>query len=407
MSARHEQRLATAQQQSSLWDPPPRRSFWSSLDAQERADFVADAHLCLFQPGMTLCQQDERTNTALVITSGWAKVSITSADRERIVAFRGPGDLVGERAALATQARSASVAAFNDVTALAMPAERFRGYLLDHQRVGDLLQFQEDERTFEDSPRVLARTGQQSTDEAATDQFGADDGLPSSVRPPHRLVRGTPHDAMSSSILLTDLAGFGDRRRTDDDRRIMREMLYRILRDAFGRSHLAWSQCHQEDRGDGTLTVVPSAVPTEALVDPLVAVLAAALRHHNRQSAECVRLRLRLAIHTGPVAADADGVHGQALIDTARLLEAPALKTAMSEQGADLGVITSSHVYHTVVAHTVGLTDPAEYRPVRVRVKEVDTTGWMFLAGGRHPAVLPRTFKARLTNLVAGGRQPR
>ncbi len=189
-----------------------------------------------------------------------------------------------------------------------------------------------------------------------------------------------PAAPLNCSILCTDIAGFGDPRRDDDDRRVIRAALYRILRDVFEASNLPWDVCVHEDRGDGTLTVVPPMIPTEPLVDPLVPMLASRLKRYNRQAGAPVRIQLRAALHVGPVAPDADGLRGHALIQAARMLDAPALKEALATADADLAFIASAHVYDTVIQHATGLVDPTAFRRIRVNVKESKTTSWMYIA---------------------------
>jgi len=134
----------------------------------------------------------------------------------------------------------------------------------------------------------------------------------------HRPLAGAP---LNCSILCTDIAGFGDPRRDDDDRRVIRAALYKILRDVFEASNLPWDMCVHEDRGDGTLTVVPPTIPTGPLVDPLVPMLASRLKRYNRQAGAPVRIQLRAALHVGPVAPDADGLRGHAQIGRASCRE--------------------------------------------------------------------------------------
>jgi hypothetical protein len=191
-----------------------------------------------------------------------------------------------------------------------------------------------------------------------------------------------PPDApLNCTIFCTDIAGFGDPRRDDDDRRVIREALYRILREVFEAANVPWDACVHEDRGDGTLTVAPPTVPTGPLVDPLVPLLAARLKRYNRQAGDPVRIQLRAALHVGPVAPDADGLRGHALIHAARMLDAPALKDALTAAGADLAFIASGHVYETVIRHAIGLVDPDAFRRIRVNVKESKTMSWMYVVG--------------------------
>ncbi|WP_146087431.1 hypothetical protein [Thermomonospora echinospora] len=210
------------------------------------------------------------------------------------------------------------------------------------------------------------------------------DGLAVLVALPGARARRSPGEPAAPvvgpcSILLTDVVGFGGPGRTDEDRRVIRAALYRLLREAFEAAGLTWEDCHHEDRGDGVLVVIPPTFPAAASVDPLVPLLAAGLRRHNAQAAPGTRFRLRAALHVGPVTADAEGVCGEAIIRTARMLDAPVLRRRLAGTGACLGFITSAFVYDSVVRHASGLVDPGGYRRVELRVKESALTAWMHL----------------------------
>ncbi|TDC66374.1 hypothetical protein E1200_16895 [Actinomadura sp. GC306] len=186
---------------------------------------------------------------------------------------------------------------------------------------------------------------------------------------------------LNCSVLFCDVAGFGDPSRTDGDRRAVREVTYRVLLDALEDSGIRLADTYREDRGDGALVIVSPAVPTASLVDPLAGRLGAALRRHNDIARPAVRVQLRVALDVGPVTPDAEGLNGQVIIRAARLMEAPALKSALAETGADLGFIVSPFVYEAFVAHLDGPIDPGSFEHVTVRVKETTTSAWMHLAG--------------------------
>jgi hypothetical protein len=190
-----------------------------------------------------------------------------------------------------------------------------------------------------------------------------------------------PLAPLNCSILFTDITNFGHPQRDDDDRRVVREALYAMLRESFEGSHVSWAGCVREDRGDGVLIVAPSAMSTVPLVDPLLPLLASKLKRHNRRAADPVRIQLRVALHIGPVVQHGNGLSGQALIHAARMLDAPILKESLATTHADLAFMASAHVYDTVIRHLVGPVDPNAFRRVRYQVKEAKITSWMYLAG--------------------------
>jgi len=142
-----------------------------------------------------------------------------------------------------------------------------------------------------------------------------------------------------------------------------------------------WEACFHEDRGDGILTIVPPTMSTVSLVDPLLALLAAKLRRHNHRAGNPIRIQLRAALNVGPVVHDHRGLNGQALIHTARMLDAPILKESLAATGADLAFMASSNVYDTVIRYTAGLVNRATYQQVQFQMKEAKITSWMYLAG--------------------------
>jgi hypothetical protein len=192
--------------------------------------------------------------------------------------------------------------------------------------------------------------------------------------------------ARNCTILYTDVAGFSASCRDEADRQVVRDRLYTMLRAAFERSGVSWAACYHEDRGDGALVIVPPEIPTRAVADPLLALLAAELRRHNRRAAEPVRVRMRAALHLGPVTRDAEGLNGDALIHAARLLDAPPLRDALRASGADLALMASRHVFETALSSDTGLLDPAAFTQVSFRVKESQITAWMHVVG--HPAAV-------------------
>jgi CRP-like cAMP-binding protein len=69
----------------------------------------------------------------LLIRRGHVKVvRVGAGGNEALLAVRGPGDLVGEFAALAGAPRSATLVALGGVEAAVIPAERFQRFLREH-----------------------------------------------------------------------------------------------------------------------------------------------------------------------------------------------------------------------------------------------------------------------------------
>jgi len=189
--------------------------------------------------------------------------------------------------------------------------------------------------------------------------------------------------AVHRTIVVVDVEGFGDRRRTNRHQLAVREGLYRAMREAFDGAGIPWADCGHEDRGDGVLVLVPAEVPKGLFVELLPSALVAALRRHNDTHLGQERIRLRMALHAGEVYYDEHGVTAASINLAFRLLDAGELKAALAGSPGLLAVITSPWFFEEVVRHSAA--DSAAYRRVRVDVKESRTTGWICLPDHMYP----------------------
>lgn len=324
--------------------PRAAATFWEALAPVERHDLLARARRHLYRPEDVLCREGGVAGEVVVILSGWTRVWVREGAEQRIIAWRGAGELVGERAALMVRDRSATVTAESDVQALRVDAHDFAAFLDANPRVRAVLEQQVYRRQIE--------------------------------KHDFQNVQG------NCSILITDITGFSSPARTDADRQYVLDSMYGLMGEAFTASGLDFGRLYQEDRGDGALVIVPPTTPTDEVVDPMLAHLAAELRRHNRRAADATRLQLRAALHVGPVQRGPKGVAGSSIITTRRMVDAPAVKRRVAETGADLAFVTSDFVFDTVITPAPGLVDPGSYAPVRVRLKEASLSAWLMLAGG-------------------------
>jgi hypothetical protein len=175
------------------------------------------------------------------------------------------------------------------------------------------------------------------------------------------------------TVVLSDVVAFGASSRNDIDRLIIREALFNMTHAALQGIPSGWS-C--DDRGDGLLMVVPPSVPTPNVMAQLVRELPSALERHNNTHRASAQIQLRVAVSVGPVVSDSMGVSGDAIIASARLVDAPVFKVAIANSTAILGVIASSFVYETAIKHS---QDPAGYSQVQVEVKESNMPAWIKL----------------------------
>jgi CRP-like cAMP-binding protein len=413
---------------------PSATSFWDALHPAEQEAFRSLARERTFAAGARLMCEGETANHVIVILNGWTRIYVRDGGEDRVLAERGPGQLVGERGALQVSVRSATVVALETVRALVMSTEDFAAFVSAHPAVLGVVEGQVYQRLTEDPAQQKAerrqherrqhdrRGGDRRYDDGGTVYWGYDDAgyddpggdqrapedrrygeRPQNKRPArsparsmvpvppgNRLPAGRPAIRLpvlsgeNCTIVLSDVAGFGALTRNDEDRLIIRKALLEITSAALAS---VWDTCSFEDRGDGLLLVAPPSIPTTRVIEHLLTALPPALRRHNHTYGPAIQIQLRVAVDVGPVVSDKFGVSGEAIIRTARMLEAPALKKAVSSKGANLGVIVSSFVYDNAIRQCAGTVDAAEYSKVHVDVKETSIDAWMQLIDPALPAL--------------------
>jgi Cyclic nucleotide-binding domain len=344
-------------------------SFWDALGPRAKHDFLSRADQRTFAAGSRLMQEGETADHVIVILTGHAEIWVDDGGRERLVTRRGPGQLIGERAALQVSVRSATAIAVETVHALSMTTEHFARFVSEHAAVLDIVEGQIYERLTESLARQpipqvpSARPADSMTSEhnrpQAPDTSQAD------------LLVG-----QYCLIIYTDVVGFGDLNRTEDHRDIVVRKMREVTEAAMA---AIWAQCAFEGRGDGLLIVVPPSIPPIQVLEYLLIALPIGLKRHNALYVRGAQMRLRVALDVGPVTNEAPGVAGRVVVDAARLLEAKPFKKAVLDGEADLGIIASDFVYQSTIKAATHLTDPLAYARVDVEVKETVTSAWMTL----------------------------
>jgi CRP-like cAMP-binding protein len=126
--------------------PMPGRTFWDALTAGERRALEGFAKERIFHAGTILCREGDQATPVFVLESGWVKVSLKLQGRERIVALRGAGDVVGELIGRETKARTATVTVLDQVRALVVGKDRFKAFLVENPGAAQVLERQDEER---------------------------------------------------------------------------------------------------------------------------------------------------------------------------------------------------------------------------------------------------------------------
>ena len=152
-----------------------------------------------------------------------------------------------------------------------------------------------------------------------------------------------------------------------------------LLEKAFDGAGIPWNRCFREDRGDGVLTVIPPGNACKNIIDPLPERLRGLIRRHNHVFRDAAAIQLRTAAHVGPVDHDGHGFIGSDINLLFRMLNARPLKRALASSRAELALIISNYLYHTIVCRYPSLISPEAFQPVRVQDHHVSTQAWAYL----------------------------
>ncbi|MFI5522679.1 hypothetical protein [Streptomyces platensis] len=186
--------------------------------------------------------------------------------------------------------------------------------------------------------------------------------------------------------------GNNDRRQSE-----IQHDLPRILSGAARGTGLDRSQWHIQPKGDEELAVRPMDGTEPRLVDDFVRHLVSELREYNGLRVPSARMRLRAAIHHGPVELADNGFAGTTVVTTSRLLSSHHLYDALkAHPDADLALLLSDDVYRSTVAGGHTTLSAADFRSVTVREKECEAAAWLRVPGyeahrpgARGPATAP------------------
>jgi CRP/FNR family cyclic AMP-dependent transcriptional regulator len=113
--------------------------FLSELAADERAELEQLGSVRRYRRGDVVFHQGDDAGAVLLILSGHTKAAMLNDGREVILAFPGPGELLGELSAVDGEPRSGTVRAVDDVEALVIPGSAFRGFLEQRPRIALVL----------------------------------------------------------------------------------------------------------------------------------------------------------------------------------------------------------------------------------------------------------------------------
>ncbi|MFD0684727.1 hypothetical protein ACFQZM_09485 [Actinomadura fibrosa] len=184
-------------------------------------------------------------------------------------------------------------------------------------------------------------------------------------------------------LLTVDIEDYSSR--SDAEQRALQSVLSESVDRAADAARLRRQEWLRQMGGDGFYAVLPPNTDVTRLMDTFVRELDAELGMHNRRRAgdHWSRLRLRLAVHAGPIHIDgATGWPGHHVVQPARLRDSDPVRAAMhAVPAADIAVIVSSEVYRDYIVQGPGEPRPSDFRQVHVAVKKQAYEAYLYLPG--------------------------
>lgn len=187
-------------------------AFARALTAHEHESVMALGNRKVYAADAHLLSEGDRSGHVMIILQGWVTVSVAT-DRgatRLILGLRGPGELLGEMAALDSHPRSATVRALGPITAQVIPGDAFRRFLAQHPRVSGLvirqltfrLRSADQERSALASLTVLQRLAGRLTELSRAEPAGP--YTPSAPRPlPAGTVVHLAQDELAATVGAT------------------------------------------------------------------------------------------------------------------------------------------------------------------------------------------------------------
>jgi len=116
-----------------------RLSFFAGLDLSTLKLLAFASARVMYRDGEVVMRQEEAGDAAYVILDGAAQVVLETGRGDRVIAERGPGDLVGELALLCDAPRTATVRAKGPLEVLRLSGDVFVRLIEDNAQVGAVL----------------------------------------------------------------------------------------------------------------------------------------------------------------------------------------------------------------------------------------------------------------------------
>ncbi|MGP3920938.1 hypothetical protein [Nonomuraea sp. 10N515B] len=186
-------------------------------------------------------------------------------------------------------------------------------------------------------------------------------------------------------LLTADIENYGGR--TDVQQRTLQSGLMTAIDTAADRVGLDRQSWLRQVGGDSLTAVLPAEpgplVTIPLLLDQFLNELDVAIAGHNSRHADptWARMRVRLAVHVGPLHLDgAAGWPGQHAVQPARMRDSAPIRAALDTfRNADVALIISREVFRDYVSQGPGRPRPSEFLEVAVAEKKQAYQAYLYV----------------------------
>jgi hypothetical protein len=181
----------------------------------------------------------------------------------------------------------------------------------------------------------------------------------------------------------------GSTRRTNSAKGDMRSAIYDFVEEALDLNGIT-EHCRDRfvDRGDGLLVLIHphDKIPKTLLLNKVVPDLCARLAKYEVDTGDLIRMRA--VLHAGEVHHDSNGVFGEAIDLSCRLLDAVELKDLFRQTASPLLLVVSELIHDSIVRHGYpGIDERAFFRVTEVELRERLHTGWAWVTDSENRLV--------------------
>ena len=163
------------------------------------------------------------------------------------------------------------------------------------------------------------------------------------------------------------------------------QALHQLLPAAAGTVGLDRSTWTSQRSGDGELTALPVGTQEPTVIGRFVPELDRLLREHNSSRLPTARVRLRVALHQGPVYPDGeDGFPGEAVTYVSRLCDTRPVKEALAASPeVAVALVVSADLYRHAVTEYPEQLRPERFRQFEVPHRDTDAgeSAWLCVIG--------------------------